>query len=49
MSLCEHDTNTLLTIERGYIEEGIEEKFKVIKPNAGDHAKVKLWGPDTDA
>ncbi len=49
MSLCEHDTNTLLTIERDYSEEGIEEMFKVVKPNAGDHAKIKLWGPDTDA
>lgn len=48
MGLCEYEVNTLLAVERGINEEGIVEKFKVIKPNAGDHSQVKLWGPAED-
>lgn len=44
-SICTHKLNTLLLIERDERPEGIVERFRVVQLNAGDHAKVKLWGP----
>lgn len=46
ISLCEHDVHTLLCIERDFGEDGIVESLKVIRPNAADHTKIKLWGVD---
>ena len=45
-TLCEHGLHTLLAIERDFGEDGIVESLKVIRPNAGDHSKVKLWGAE---
>lgn len=47
-SICTHKANTLLMLERDVGAEGIVERFRVVRPNAGDHAKVKLWGPVDD-
>ena len=46
-SICEHPVHTLLMIEREISDEGIREKFKVVKPqDASSHADVRIWGPD---
>ncbi len=42
-TICEYPLGTLLAIERNFGEEGIVESLKVVKPNAGDHSKMKLW------
>lgn len=47
-TICEYPLGTLLAIERDFGEEGIVESLKVIKPNAGDHSKVKLWAFEQD-
>ena len=44
--ICSHPVNTLLAIERDFGADGILESLKVVRPNAADHASVKLWGPD---
>ena len=47
--ICEHPVHTLLMIEREISDEGIREKFKVVKPlDASGHADVRLWGPVED-
>jgi hypothetical protein len=30
-------------LERELGEEGIVERFKVVRPNAADHDQIKLW------
>ena len=48
-SICEYPVHTLLMIEREISDEGIREKFKVVKPlDASGHADVRLWGPVED-
>ncbi len=45
-SLCEHEVNTLLALERHADAEGIHETFKVIRPQAdweGQGKPVKIW------
>lgn len=43
MELCEHPPGTLIAVERSTGPEGVEEQFRVVKPDAGDHAQMKLW------
>ncbi|MCP1673604.1 hypothetical protein J2T57_000703 [Natronocella acetinitrilica] len=44
VSLCEHEVNTLLALERAVDEEGIHEAFKVVKPQANwQGTEVKIW------
>ena len=51
-SICDHDLHTLLMVEREAGEDGIVERFKVVRLNAADHSKMKLWAleqnEDTD-
>ncbi len=48
-SLCEHDVHTLLALERRFGEEGIVERFKVIRPDgARQHAKIWTIVDDDD-
>lgn len=45
-SLCEHDINTLLAVERAADEEGIHEAFKTVQPRAdwqGEGSQVRIW------
>lgn len=43
--LCQYRVNTLLAIERTFGDDGVVERFKVIRPPAGiEHDQVKLWG-----
>ncbi len=42
-SICEHELHTLLMLERESGEEGIVERFKVVRLNAADHSNIKLW------
>lgn len=42
-SICDHDLHTLLMLEREAGDDGIVERFKVVRLNAADHSKVKLW------
>lgn len=43
-SICDHELHTLLILERELGEEGVVERFRVVRPpNAADHDKVKLW------
>ena len=44
MELCEHPVGTLIAVERNVGPDGIEEQFRVVKPDAGDHEQVKIWG-----
>lgn len=44
--LCEHEVNTLLTLERRLEDDGIHETFKVIRPQAdweGQGREVRIW------
>ncbi len=41
-SLCDHPANTLLTAERRFGEDGIVERFRVVRPPADD-AHTKIW------
>lgn len=43
MELCEYPTGTLIAVQRSAGIEGVEEQFRVIKPNAANHEQVKLW------
>jgi hypothetical protein len=43
VSICDHALHTLLMLERELGEEGIVERFKVVRPNAADHDQIKLW------
>ncbi len=47
-TICEYDLHTILTVEREFGPEGLEERLKVVRPRGDDHAKVKLWGPNND-
>jgi len=48
-SLCEHEINTLLAMERKLEDASIVESFRVVNPpNAIDHAAVKLWAVEDD-
>lgn len=50
-SLCEHEVNTLLALERRSDGEGIHETFKVIRPRAdweGKGTDVKIWDLSPD-
>lgn len=42
-SICEHELHTLLMLERESGEEGIVERFKIVRLNAADHTNIKLW------
>jgi hypothetical protein len=43
--MCEYKVNTLLAVEREFSEDGIVERFKVIRPpSAINHEQVKIWG-----
>lgn len=42
-SICEHELHTLLMLERELGEDGIVERFKVVRLNAADHSNIKLW------
>ena len=43
-SLCEHEINTLLAMERQIEGESVVENFRVARPpRAVDHATVKFW------
>ncbi len=42
-SLTEHPLGTIISVERAFGADGVEEQFRVVKPDAGDHAQVKLW------
>ena len=42
-SICEHELYTLLMLERESGEEGIVERFRVVRLNAADHSNIKLW------
>jgi hypothetical protein len=43
--MCEYKVNTLLAVEREFGEDGIIERFKVVRaPSAIDHEQVKIWG-----
>ncbi len=41
--LSQHPLGTIVAVEREFGAEGVEEQFRVVKPDAGDHAQVKLW------
>lgn len=47
-SICDHKLHTLLMIEREFGEESVVERFKVVRPNAAGHDKVKLWTFEDD-
>ncbi|MDN3519253.1 DUF6505 family protein [Aquisalimonas lutea] len=45
-SLCEHEINTLLAVERAVDEQGIHEAFKTVQPRAnweGEGKPVRVW------
>jgi len=43
-SLCEHEVNTVLALDRVSVNDGIHESFKVVKPQANWQGKeVKIW------
>jgi hypothetical protein len=44
VSICDHQLHTLLMLERESGDDGIVERFKVVRLNAADHSKMKLWG-----
>lgn len=47
--LCQYRINTLLAIERTFGDDGIIERFKVIRPPAGiEHDQVKLWAVEDE-
>ena len=49
-SLCDHAPHTLLALQRGLGEEGIVERFRVIRPErAEDHARIWEIVPDDGA
>ena len=40
-SLCDHKAHTLLALERSLEDQGLVERFRVIRPErAGDHARI---------
>ena len=47
-AICEYPLHTLLAIEREFGDEGIVESLKMIKPDASDHGKMKLWALEDD-
>lgn len=47
-SVCDHDVHTLLSVDRQFEDEGIVENLRVVRPNAGDHAQVKIWSVEED-
>lgn len=49
-SLCEHKIHTLLAIEREVTENGLVERFRVIRPQAEpDHARIWEILPEEEA
>ena len=44
-TICEYEPHTLLTLERAFGADGVEERLKVVRLTGDDHSKVKLWGP----
>lgn len=43
-SICSHDLDTLLALERHLEDDGIVESFRVVRPpTAVDHSVVRLW------
>ena len=48
-SLCDHNINTLLAMERKVEDASIIESFRVVSPpNAIDHTAVKIWAVEED-
>ena len=48
-SLCEHEINTLLAMERKIEGENVVESFRVVSPpNAIDHDSIRLWAIEDD-
>lgn len=48
-SLCEHRNHTLLAVEREVTEEGLIERFRVIRPKPDqDHARIWEIVPDEE-
>lgn len=45
-SLCDHPVNTVITIEREFTQEGIEENFRTVDAAAG--APARVWQIDDD-
>lgn len=41
--LSQQPLGTIIAVDREFGAEGVEEQFRVIKPDAGDHSQVKLW------
>lgn len=48
-SLCEHEVNTLLALERVVDGQGIHETFKVVRPQANwQGTEVRIWKVEPD-
>ncbi len=48
-SLCEHKVHTLLALERELTDEGVVERFKVIRPSrTRDHARIWQLVPESE-
>ena len=48
-SLCDHEINTLLAMERKVEGDSVVESFRVVSPpNAIDHSAIKLWAVEDD-
>ena len=46
--LCEYDRHTLLAVEREFGADGIVERFKVVRPRAGDPGRPRVWSITED-
>jgi len=47
IGLCEHPPNTLITVQREFQGEEIQENFRRIQPSSGaDHESLRLFGVD---
>ncbi len=43
---CEHEPSTLIALERGFSDDGVVERLKVVRPNAASHDQIKFWSVD---
>lgn len=48
MELCDHPPGTLIAVERSFGPQGVEEQYRVFKPDASAHEQIKLWGCEAD-
>ncbi|MCP5420978.1 MAG: hypothetical protein H6970_12050 [Gammaproteobacteria bacterium] len=45
VSLCDHELNTLIAMQRSYENQAIRERFRVVLPaTAVNHEHLRLWG-----